>query len=495
MNTAGRFAGRAAAGLAVGALALTGLSAVTTAANAAAPGFAPKSALINGDSVSTTVGILKGETPISLEQYAAERAGFTVTVVTGAQWSALSTADFAKYQLLIVGDNRCDSEDEESEEDDDSGISTLAETVGRWAPAVMGTTPANSVRGNRVLSGLDPSYHYTDEGEGGGKPTDPANPASAPTEHFVEASLRFAGAIPNATGVYLSPGCIDNPLLFSVFGNALSASGTGFTAGDVDGDSDAVELVTTPGATFPGLAAADLPDWSSTSHTGFHTFPSDYRPLAIADATEVSQPNIDSAKTARASDKPKQKELRRTSGDESVQAAAAPTCGTKVGGGQVCGDPVVVYAGADTTPEPLTCLGKKATILGTPGNDVITGTKGRDVIVSLGGNDVIRGKGGKDLICAGSGDDRVLGGSGRDRIYGQDGNDQLFGGKGRDRISGGAGNDKLVGGEGPDRLSGDSGDDKLVGGEGPDTLLGGPGNDVGDGGPGKNFYDGVESHP
>ncbi|MGZ5214522.1 MAG: hypothetical protein ACXWEN_12345, partial [Actinomycetota bacterium] len=53
-----------------------------------------------------------------------------------------------------------------------------------------------------------------------------------------------------------------------------------------------------------------------------------------------------------------------------------------------------LVAGASTrTPTP-TCQGQVATIVGTPGDDVITGTPGNDVIVGLGGNDVINGMGG-----------------------------------------------------------------------------------------------------
>jgi hypothetical protein len=61
-----------------------------------------------------------------------------------------------------------------------------------------------------------------------------------------------------------------------------------------------------------------------------------------------------------------------------------------------------------------TCAGLKATIVGTPGPDVLTGTPGRDVIVARGGNDVIRARGGDDIICAGAGDDRIFGGKGLD---------------------------------------------------------------------------------
>jgi hypothetical protein len=63
------------------------------------------------------------------------------------------------------------------------------------------------------------------------------------------------------------------------------------------------------------------------------------------------------------------------------------------------------------------CLGRRATIIGTRGQDVLVGTRRRDVIVGLGGSDKIRGRGGNDLICGGGGKDSVVGGLGRDRVH------------------------------------------------------------------------------
>jgi len=95
-------------------------------------------------------------------------------------------------------------------------------------------------------------------------------------------------------------------------------------------------------------------------------------------------------------------------------------------------------------PRTPTCLGKKATIVGTNGPDKLRGTPGRDVIVARGGNDVIRALAGNDLICAGAGNDRVHGGNGNDRINGGPGNDLLNGGKGNNRIKPGPGRDRIA---------------------------------------------------
>ncbi len=113
-------------------------------------------------------------------------------------------------------------------------------------------------------------------------------------------------------------------------------------------------------------------------------------------------------------------------------------------------DPVLVGLGLDSIPDNPTCNGLAATIIGTPGDDVIFGTNKSDVIMSFGGNDTIFGGNGDDVICAGYGDDIVDGGNGQDLIFGEQGDDQLNGGTGKDSLEGGSGDDTLAGGNGKD---------------------------------------------
>lgn len=88
----------------------------------------------------------------------------------------------------------------------------------------------------------------------------------------------------------------------------------------------------------------------------------------------------------------------------------------------------------DITPLGL-CNDLAVTILGTPGDDLVSGTPGPDVIDAREGNDTLQGMGGGDTLCGGSGDDRIGGGSG---------DDLLDGGEGVDRCSGGSGLDMEV---------------------------------------------------
>lgn len=145
------------------------------------------------------------------------------------------------------------------------------------------------------------------------------------------------------------------------------------------------------------------------------------------------------------------------------------------------------------------CFGQPATIVGTPGDDVLQGTEGDDVIVGLNGFDEIRGGPGSDRICGNAlgdslfgedGDDLIDGGSGiADHIFGGPGADHiLMGGGMTDEAFGEAGNDVIVAGavktKHGNRLFGGEGDDVLLGSDiGPhpirasDDLDGGPGSD------------------
>jgi hypothetical protein len=135
-----------------------------------------------------------------------------------------------------------------------------------------------------------------------------------------------------------------------------------------------------------------------------------------------------------------------------------------------------------TAPSPVTVNLKtgapdgrhtvKCSIAGSPGNDVLRGTRGKDTICGLGGNDRILGRGGRDLILGGFGNDRITGGRGGDRLYGNAGRDLLRGQSGGDRLVGGAGRDRLYGDAGGDRLSTLDGrrGDRISGGRGRDRA-------------------------
>lgn len=173
---------------------------------------------------------------------------------------------------------------------------------------------------------------------------------------------------------------------------------------------------------------------------------------------------------------------------------------------------VPVHAG-----EVVRCHGKRATIVGTNGPDVLEGTRRADVIAGLRDGDVIIGHGSDDIICGGGGRDVLRGNPGDDVLDGQENSDRFLGGLGDDRMIGangyldtvlfkdvrtrlrvdlkagsatGEGNDTIerinsvVGTPGNDVIRGNGSHDFLHGGKGRDLLDGrGSGDDL-EGGPG-----------
>jgi Ca2+-binding RTX toxin-like protein len=150
-------------------------------------------------------------------------------------------------------------------------------------------------------------------------------------------------------------------------------------------------------------------------------------------------------------------------------------------------------------------------VVGSSGDDVITGNSGANVINAGDGDDVVDGGAGNDRMTGVAGDDILIGGAGNDRVSGGDGNDVIIGGAGNDTYDGGAGYDVLdyseatspivvtngrVTGMGSDRYSniekviGSSFADSFSGGRNADTFDGGAGNDVFRGFEGSDFFTG-----
>jgi Ca2+-binding RTX toxin-like protein/3',5'-cyclic AMP phosphodiesterase CpdA len=160
----------------------------------------------------------------------------------------------------------------------------------------------------------------------------------------------------------------------------------------------------------------------------------------------------------------------------------------------------------DLTPVPV--------LVGTPGDDELSGGAGYDQIDGGDGDDTLDGAAGDVVIKGGAGDDALDGGAGNDLLDGDDGDDTLNGGAGDDLIRGGAGDDTVDGGTGFDTLdlshatgsvsvdwmagtaSGDDiGGDEFTGiesvllGAGDDQLRGSAADEMVDGGAGKDTLD------
>jgi Ca2+-binding RTX toxin-like protein len=108
-------------------------------------------------------------------------------------------------------------------------------------------------------------------------------------------------------------------------------------------------------------------------------------------------------------------------------------------------------------------------LVGTDGNDRLSGGMGSGVLESSPGDDTVDGHGGSDWLFGEDGDDDVWGGPGDDHLFGGAGDDLLDGGPGNDSLEGGAGNDTLYGGSGSNYLSGGAGNDTIYVGGVPAT--------------------------
>ncbi|MFL6238202.1 MAG: hypothetical protein ACJ735_01735 [Actinomycetes bacterium] len=218
-------------------------------------------ALILGTTVSS--GTATDGSAESLEQQQAELDGFTVTVVDQSTWASMSASDFAQYQVIILGDPDCGSLSE---------IQPAIDNASVWQSVVMASG------GNRALIGTDSTLH--DSGAGGSRRGD----------LLAAKGIAYAGAVPDATGVYLSLSCYYDygvnalhmplPWLDGLTGHGPNAfvvsseSALGLCAG-------AISIVAQSGPT-DGLHDADLADWGCSVHEFFDAWPSDFVPLALA---------------------------------------------------------------------------------------------------------------------------------------------------------------------------------------------------------------------
>ena len=465
----------------------------------------------------------------SVEEQQAAASGLSFDLKTNAEWAAMTTADFAKYHAIVLGDPHCGGA---------SAITTANATAGTWGPAITGDV---------IIIGTDPDWH----GHGG------ANARRFVTKDGISFAAQ-KGIDDGKTGAYITLSCYYGgagantpvPMLDTAFGAAGDFKIRGA------GCFNTAHIV----ATHPALSNvtdAILSGWSCSVHEAFDAWPVTFEVLAIGlglgsvftapDGT-VGTPYIIARGVTVISDitLSPDEDTNPLGTDHTVTALVeedgSPVVGVDVTFEIVAG-PNVGDGGVDTTdangeatftytgdggigtdiieatfidslgrtqrsnrvvkrwekPKGPVCNGVPATIVGTDAGEFIWGTNGPDVIVGLGGDDTIEGLGGDDIICAGPGEDLVDGNGGNDLIFGEEGDDELWGdadddtiwgGPGMDRILGNGGNDEIHGGPDMDDIDGNNGEDTIWGDGGDDWIAGGKHNDWISGGPGEDSLDG-----
>ncbi len=210
-------------------------------------------ALINSDTVTGGAS--------SAEANLATSLGFSVDVVDGPTWDAMTQPQFASYQVLIAGDPTCSTI-----------ASSFITNEATWAPVVMGTA-VNTKEGNRVLVGTDPVLH-----SGG----------TGPRTTVISDGIDFAGAQPGRTGLYFDTSCGGNyysqaGVAASMMGQLSSGSGTWTEDDTPPCGGNVAKIASTP--KFDSLSTADLEGWGCSVHESFPTFASDWSALAVATDT------------------------------------------------------------------------------------------------------------------------------------------------------------------------------------------------------------------
>jgi Ca2+-binding RTX toxin-like protein len=115
-------------------------------------------------------------------------------------------------------------------------------------------------------------------------------------------------------------------------------------------------------------------------------------------------------------------------GNGSQSAIALTSFSNPSGTSVVATDIWVINGTTGGTPPPP----PPGSIVGTDGNDQLSGGAGSDTIYGMGGNDFLAGNDGADSIVGGTGNDTIYGDAGNDSIEGNGGNDLLSGGSGQD---------------------------------------------------------------
>ncbi len=179
----------------------------------------------------------------SREAQAAAAAGHGVDVVSAATWGAMTTAQFAAYDGIILGDPTC------------TGLGSATAAINNravWSAAVDG---------NMIVIGTDEVFHNSQGGQ-----------------QLTTSAVKFAADATGKTGLMVSLSCYYHGTAPLTPIPLLDQFGTGFKASGVGCYNDAHIVATHPA--LAGLTDASLSNWSCSVHEAISDFPTDFLPLA-----------------------------------------------------------------------------------------------------------------------------------------------------------------------------------------------------------------------
>ena len=210
------------------------------------PGLVDRAAAAGAanDHTVLILGTTVSGTP-SIEATAATAAGLSVEIADAAGWAAKSTADFATYRAIVLGDATCGG----------SAAAAQANTA-VWGPAVNGRI---------IIIGSDPVYHSASGGRA-----------------FTTGAVQFVAGEATKTGAYITLSCYYHGVAEHTPVPLLDAFAVGgFTVRGVGCYNNAHIVASSPALT--GITDTTLSNWSCSVHEGFDAWPvAGFDVLAIA---------------------------------------------------------------------------------------------------------------------------------------------------------------------------------------------------------------------
>jgi hypothetical protein len=190
----------------------------------------------------------------SLEAQAAEAAGEGVQLASASQWESLTTAQFAEYDAVVIGDPTCPS--------GEASIAAANANAATWNAAIGG---------NVIVIGTDPVYH---SGFG-----------ITGAMELIKKGVAFAVEKKGQTGAYVDLSCYyasagagtAAPMIahlsefggFKVYGQFL------FSACPEESH------IVASSPALAGLTDEALSHWTCSAHEAFEEWPADFEVLAI----------------------------------------------------------------------------------------------------------------------------------------------------------------------------------------------------------------------
>lgn len=182
----------------------------------------------------------------SREAVLAAANGFTVVVDSAAAWGARTTAEFATFRAIILGDATCVA--------DPSPIAAAEANKAVWGPAI---------NGNVIINGTDPVYHQSQGGDS-----------------LTEGSIKFAADEPTKTGAYISLSCYYYNAASGTPVPVLDPFGSFTVVGQ--GGCPAISHIIAVHPALSGITDATLSNWGCSTHEGFVAWDPSFLVLAIS---------------------------------------------------------------------------------------------------------------------------------------------------------------------------------------------------------------------